>query len=303
MKKYKFLLLLLFPITLCCKNGTTSPVELKENNTSSMEPSKAISSQKLNISLLLDLSDRINPQKYPNPAMEYYQRDAGYINLIAKAFVNHIERKKIILIDDKIQLFFEPEPSNRQINEISQKLKVHLTRQNVTKEKLKELRYNYEQLPKKIYELAIADDNYVGSDTWRFMKNNVKDYCVDNGYRNILIILTDGYMYHKDDIITEGNKTTFLTPELIRQEHLNDYNWQEKYDKDSYGFISATKNINNLEVLILGINPDPKNDFEDDVIKKYWNDWLQNMGIKHSKIHNADLPSNMEKMITDFIQS
>ena len=38
----------------------------------------------LNISVLLDLSDRIDTIKYSNPSMEFYQRDLGYLKSVAK---------------------------------------------------------------------------------------------------------------------------------------------------------------------------------------------------------------------------
>ena len=49
----------------------------------------------INISLLLDLSDRIDSSLYPNPSMEYYKRDLGYITSVANAFEFHVKKKKI----------------------------------------------------------------------------------------------------------------------------------------------------------------------------------------------------------------
>jgi len=43
----------------------------------------------LNISILLDLSDRIDDKKYPNPVMSYKERDLGYIKAVAKSFQDH----------------------------------------------------------------------------------------------------------------------------------------------------------------------------------------------------------------------
>ncbi|MCL6218196.1 hypothetical protein [Zunongwangia pacifica] len=255
------------------------------------------------MSLLLDLSDRINPEKYPNPSMEYYQRDAAYIQTVADAFKANVQQKKIILIDDQIQLFFAPEPSNPEINAISQDLKFSFNKANISNESLNLFEQHYKNLPTKIYELAILDDHYVGSDTWKFMNQKVKDYCIEENYRNILVILTDGYIYHKDNLREEGNQTTYLTPEFIRSKHLTANDWKRKYEENNYGFIPATNNLKNLEVLVLGINPDPKNDFEDDIIKRYWSDWLEAMGVANYKIYNADLPANMQQVITKFIQS
>ncbi len=254
----------------------------------------------LNISILLDLSDRINPDKYPNPSMEFYQRDAQYIKSVSHAFVQHLKSKKVILLNDKIGLYFSPEPSVPEINTISKELKVNFDR-NSSKNSLTETEEKYKNLPIKIYESAIKDGKYVGSDIWRFFKDNVKNYCIEKDKRNILVILTDGYLYHKNSEITDGNTTSFLTPQLVRQLKLNSTDWKNKIEKEGFGFIPATNDLNDLEILVLGINPDEKNPFEGDVIELYWSNWLKEMNVSNYKILKADLPSNLEKPITEFI--
>ena len=297
----KLLKLILFvTLFMNCKNDSVHKMTTNYPG-QDVSNQKLNNNQNLNVSILLDLSDRISPLKYPNPTMEYYLRDAAYINIIAKEFKQSILRKKIIQIDDKIQLYFAPEPANSKINSYSNQLKFNFNRKNVTKNALENLDKSYSEIPEKIYKLAIDDNKYVGSDTWGFMKNKAKDYCIDQNYRNILVILTDGYIYHKDNKRETDHKTSFLTPQLIRDNNLNNSAWHSKYSEGNYGFIPINQNFKDLEVLVLGINPDPKNDFEEDVITAYWEDWLNSIGVKKFKIYNADLPSNLEKVIKDFI--
>ncbi len=295
----KVFLITLLITSISCLNDTHNPEPKPQHITQAANTTNE--NTNLNVSLLLDLSDRINPEKYPNPAMEYYQRDAAYIASVSKAFKAHLANKKVRQINDGIQLFFEPEPLNPEINRISENLKYHLTRMNVTNEILGDLSDTYQTEPLKIYELAIQDDHYVGSDTWSFFKNKVRDYSIEEGHRNVLVVLTDGYMFHVDNRRTEGNKTTYLTPEYIRSVKLNSADWATKFKNDEYGFIPATENLENLEVLVLGINPDQKNEYEGELIRKYWADWFEKMGVKRYEIKNAELPSNMEKIIQDFI--
>ncbi len=149
--------------------------------------------------------------------------------------------------------------------------------------------------------MAQKQHNYIGSDTWRFFKNKVKNYFIKDCNRNILIILTDGYLYHKNNVRKEGNKTTYLTriPSKI-----NGNDWKNIMKKKGYGFISANDKLNDLEVLVIGIvNYDKKNPYGEDIIKEYWGNWLKNMGIKHFEIIPADLPINVEKVIKEFITS
>jgi hypothetical protein len=264
------------------------------------DPSPKLSNN-LNISLLLDLSDRINPVKYPNPSMEYYIRDAGYIGSVSDAFVSHIRGKKIQQADDRIQLYFDPEPSNSEINSISNQLKFHVTKQNLSKDLAIDIDDIYSTDPLKIYELAIKDDHYVGSDTWKFFKNKINSYCIEDGYRNILVVLTDGYIYHENSKIEEGNRKTYLTPQTVKASGLTNTDWKDKMETQDFGFIKANDDLSNLEVLVLGINPSPNNPFEEDVIKAYWTKWFNEMNVKRFEIKQADLPSNMEKVIKDFV--
>lgn len=254
-----------------------------------------------NVSILLDLSDRISIKKNPNRTMEYYQRDLGYIKSISEAFTQHLRSKRVRQIDDKMQLFFNPEPLDPEINSISKKLRIVIDKNNASKEYLNSINSNYASQTSKIYESAIKDDNYIGSDIWSFFESKVKDQCIDNNHRNILVVLTDGYMFYEDTRIIEENLTTYITPELIRKNGLNDKGWNEKIQNKNYGFIKANDDLSNLEVLVLGINPNKNNPYEEKVIRAYWSKWFTGMKIKHFEIKTADLPSNMDIIIKDFI--
>lgn len=284
---------LLVVFTFSCKKASNT--EEKEILT------KKNTIENYNISILLDLSDRISLSKNPNPTLEYYQRDLGYIKSISEAFTQHLKSKRIRQIDDKMQLFFNPEPLDPEINNIAKSLRITIDKNNASKDLLNSINANYASKTSKIYDSAIKDNNYIGSDIWNFFDTKVVDQCIEHGYRNILIVLTDGYIYHKNTVITEGNKTTYITPELIRKKGLNTQDWDKKLQDQNYGFIKAGGDFSNLEVLVLGINPNKNNPYEEKVIKAYWTKWFTEMKIKHFEIKNADLPSNMEKIITDFI--
>ena len=258
-------------------------------------------SEDYNISLLLDLSDRISLEKNPNPTMEYYQRDLGYIKSVSEAFTQHLKSKRIRQINDKMQLFFNPEPLDPAINTIAQNLRITIDKNNASKELLNSINSNYASQTSKIYESAIKDNKYVGSDIWSFFDSKVTDQCIENKYRNILIVLTDGYMFYESTVMKEGNRTTYITPELIRKNGLNTKDWDKKFNDQDFGFIKTNDDLSNLEVLVLGINPDKKNPYEEKVIRAYWTKWFTEMKISHFEIKNADLPSNMEKIIKDFI--
>ena len=259
--------------------------------------------QNLNISIFLDLSDRISPKVHPNSTMEYFQRDIGYINSIAKAFETHMLHKKVILMNDKMQVFVDPLPSNQEINDIITQLRISFDKNNVTKEKIESISNNYTELTTKLYESAIKDNNFIGSDIWGFFKNKVKDYCTSIGYRNILVILTDGYAYHKDNVFNDKNRSSYLTTKKIAQLGLTNSNWEPIFNEKDCGFITKNSDLGNLEVLVLGINAYKTTPFEEDVIRKYWDKWLTEMGVTKYSIKTADIPTNLDGIIQEFILS
>ncbi|MEO8239848.1 MAG: hypothetical protein ABI576_17220 [Flavobacterium sp.] len=289
----KTFVLLLFVSAFSCKQD--SDKEEKE-----VLPKNPVV-ENYNISILLDLSDRISLEKNPNPTMEYYQRDLGYIKSVSETFTQHLKSKRIRQINDKMQLFFNPEPKDPEINSISQKLRITINKNNASKDLLNSINSNYASQTSKIYESAIKDNNFIGSDIWSFFDTKVKDQCIENGNRNILVILTDGYMFYDGTVMTEENRTTYITPKLIQKNGLNTEDWKKKFQNQDFGFIKAGEDLSNLEVLVLGINPGHNNPYEEKVIKAYWTKWFNDMRINHFEIKNADLPSNMENIIKNFI--
>lgn len=297
MKQYKLLVHILILILISC--GDTPKEEKADVEGKPIEKKKE--PVNLNVSLLLDLSDRIDTVKYHNETMEFYLRDIGYIESVSNAFINHLSLKKKRIIDDRIAVYFNPEPKNQKINRISKDLKFHINRGNATPELFDNVKSFYLNEPRKIYEQTLEDDKYVGSDVWSFFKNKVKDFCIEENSRNILIIFTDGYLFHIDNIRDKNNLSTYLTPQSIKKNRLNKADWEQKFNDKNYGFLSATTDLKDLEVLVLGINPAKGNVYEDDIIKAYWKNWFDKMEVGYYELRNADLPSDMEKVINEFI--
>ncbi|WP_379085159.1 hypothetical protein [Pedobacter sp. UC225_65] len=277
--------------------------ETKKENTQKNPVAHEATNKKenLNISILLDLSDRIDPIKNANPSMEFYTRDLGYIESISKGFEKHLRSKPIRNDDDQIQIYFEPEPLNSEINDLAKKLKLSFTRDNTTKEGILKISSQYHSASNEIYNLAIKDKKYIGSDIWGFFKNKVGDYCIKPNHRNILFILTDGYMFHQDSKFREGNRSSYLTPELVKSLKLTTSDYRDLMQENDYAFIKANENLDHLEVVVLGINPAKGNPFESDVINEYWNIWLKEMKVKNAIIKPADLPANLDQVIQKII--
>lgn len=277
--------------------------EQKKNSEATSVKSNFKGKENLNVSILLDLSDRIDPIKNANPGMEFYKRDLGYIESISKSFENHLRSKPIRLNNDHIQIYFEPEPLNPKINSLAKKLKLSFTKSNTTKGGILRISKQYALASNEIYELAIKDNKYVGSDIWGFFKNKVNTYCIKPDHRNILFILTDGYVFHRDSKFIEGPRSSYLTPDYVKALALNTSKYRDVMKKNDYGFVKANDNLSDLEVVVLGVNPAKGNPFEGDIIAEYWMKWLNEMNVKRPimKIIPADLPSNLDAVIQKYI--
>lgn len=300
-----------FPLGVCiaigltfnaCSCGDEAP-SVKVETQSSADVKKGKVTENLNVSILLDLSDRIDPVKNANSSMEFYQRDLGYIESITKAFETHLKSKQIIKINDQIQVYFEPEPPNPEVNQLSKELRLSFTKADVSKEAIEKISAHFTSISEKIYQLAIGEKEYPGADIWGFFKNKVKDYCIKPNHRNILFILTDGYMFHEDSKFLEGNRSSYLTPQLVKALELRTSSYDELIKAEGYGFVKANEGLDELEVVVLGVSPAKASPFEGDIINEYWLGWLQDMSVKQplTKPIPADLPSNLDQVIQKYM--
>lgn len=291
-------IVIIFFLSFC----TSEKENIDGNNEATQSIQKSRSKREnLNISILIDLSDRINPKKNLELGVKIVDRDLGYIKSISEAFESHLKGGKIITTNDNIQVFFEPEPMNSEINSLANKLKLSFTKHNISTTSVKQIVPTFVNTSSRIYDLALKDKHFIGSDIWTFFKNNVDTYCILPNHRNVLIILTDGYMLHIDNQKRVNNQTTYLSTKFIKQAGLNNPKFKEIIEQKQFGFIPATTNLENLEVLVLGIKAEKGKDFEEDVIKKYWGDWFRAMGIKKYHIKNADLASNLDPVIKQIL--
>ena len=137
-----------------------------------------------------------------------------------------------------------------------------------------------------IYDAALADGNFIGSDIWGFFNTQAQKTCVMKGYRNVLVIITDGYIYHKDNLVEDkaNKQATYITKTTLAQ---------------GYTLTPIAGKISNLEVLVVELNPDPVTDFAK--MESAISDWFKAIGISRYEILKTDLPANSKKPIIDFL--
>lgn len=298
-------------------SSCTSASDSKEQKQEEMDRTGMVAvntaDRQLNINILWDLSDRIDPQTSP-ASPEHYERDIEVIKSITSLFKKDMEKKGAYKAKGKIKVFFTPTPENAGINAIAGNLFCDLSSytgegsNRKKKEMYDSMEDRFSKNAHEIYQIAIANNKgkkqWDGSDIWRFFKNDVKDYCIDpsGNYRNVLIILTDGYIFHKDSKDKQGNRTAYILPETLKP-FRNKPDWQNTFADGNYGLISTRNDLQNLEVLVLEISPSREYKNDEDIIKTYLGKWFEEMGIKKSNYacYNTDLPGYTRKKIENFL--
>lgn len=288
----------IFIITVICLLSGCRSEEIKDKSVSKVkeEPKRIKKTlDSLNVSILLDLSDRIG---YSNQK----ESDLKHVLHIAEIFQNHVLHKPSNRLEDHVQVFFEPDPHPGNTDTVAAQLKFDITR-NSTKETMISIEKKYREFTPQLYEWAKeSSDSKEGADIWRFFKDNVRDYCIEENHRNILIILTDGYLYHKGNTLEKGKRTTRINQKLLNSSVLNKNDWKTTIEKNNMGILWEEGELKNLEVLVLGIDKhDHKNPYAEDIIKYYWSKWFIEMGVEKYKIKSSDTPIYLKKVIHDFI--
>ena len=295
-------LLAIFVVAGLCACSSNS--NKKSQTASSGTQTEGNNNAQLNISIFLDLSNRISPSKYPETPSPT-ERDLAAIETIVSCFKDDMEAKGAYQAKGCIKVFFDPTPQIKGINEIAKTLDVDLSKAKDNKEKKKifdHINEDFLKSLKLIYQNSISSQNWIGADVWGFFKRKVKDRCIRPNHRNILVIITDGYIYHQNSKEKSANRYSYLLPEVLDGQKLrNNPNWKVDMKNTDFGLIAPRKDLQDLEVLVLEIRPEPNKPQDQDIIEETLKKWFDEMGIKHYSILGSDLPANTQSSIREFI--
>jgi hypothetical protein len=284
-------------IVASCGGGSPKP----DNQSVQGKPQEKSQEKQLNISILLDLSDRINPAKHP-AVPEHYERDIEVVKTVTEYFKKNMERLTAWKAKGKIRIFFSPPPSNPAINTIASVLNVDCSKLDNKGRKgvYDTITDLFARNLEEIYQQSIRTSTWEGSDIWRFFKNDVKDYCIekDTTYRNILIVLTDGYIYHRQSVSNSANRYSYLLESNIRQ-FRKQADWKNKINTDDFGLISERNDLTNLEVLVLELSAENIR-IDEDILKYVLEKWFEEMDVSHYEVYNSDLPANTKTRVENF---
>lgn len=236
-----------------------------------------------NISIFLDLSDRLTRQLTPSQA----ERDMTLIRHVTGKVKERIVKQKIIGSKDRIKVFFYPSPNISEITLLSKNLELDMGNMPLKEKRSSVIKFEdeFSASLKQIYNKTLAAKQWVGSDIWGFFNKQIDTYCIKPTHRNILIILTDGYIFHVNNKQKVGDAYSYILPQTL------------SVPKSS--LIVSRKGLKNLEVMFLEVNPyDPKTEPK---MESVITDWLHAMDVQHSIVAETDIPENTKLYIDNFL--
>lgn len=237
-----------------------------------------------NISIYLDLSDRLIRDMTPSQK----DKDIQIVNYMTEILKNHSVAQKILPSRDRIKVFFYPAPNDSKISLLSNDLEMDLSRAQPAEKKkiLTEFQDKFATSLTQIYDATLQTRNWIGSDIWGFFKKQVDTYCVREDSRNIIVILTDGYIFHAQNKVKDGDNYSYILPQTL--------------SNPNSGLIVSRQGLEDLEVLILEVNP--MNPTQQGQMENILMNWFSGMGVQKFYVGETDLPSNTKLIIDKFMK-
>ena len=252
------------------------------------------SDKPLNISIYLDLSDRLKSDLTPSQK----ERDLAIVGHIVDYFRVQTVGPKILQSKNNIKVFFYPAPNSSEIATLAEELSIDITKYNGVERRVvldgdatqgkPSLKESFNKNLSAIYDKTLVENQWPGCDIWDFFSSkNVDTQCIRDGFRNILVILTDGYLFDEKHKVKDGNAYSYVTPTTLKDPKAS--------------LIVKRTGLENLEVRILEVNPTDIN--YRDQLKTVLENWLKGMGVKEENItvSQTDLPSNTQTVINSFL--
>lgn len=250
----------------------------------------------LNITIFVDLSDRLINGGVP----AQIEKDTAIVGHIAEYFLKKTRESEEGLQESKnaIQVLFYPAPQSATMIKCADELVVDIPKcpeGKVRRDKVLGIKESFQRNLGQIYNQAVTDNNFVGCDIWGFFSYEKVDApCIRPEYRNILFVITDGYVYDRNTAIIVNKDTfTYIAPKMMPQ-ILNNPKFGLKVERHT--------GLEDLEIAVMEVNPtDPKHLPK---MKTILCNWFKDMGAaeKNIKIVETGLPANTRTYIDGILK-
>ena len=251
----------------------------------------------MNIIVILDTSNRIDPSKNPMQS----DKDIRIVKGIVKSYLDQ-SRREMFYIPNRVAFVVPGQPGTSPISsDIKTRLKIEPTPDCISKGKPA-----FEEKGKKavsavedLYTFVTKQNKYPGSDIWDWFRLHSGTY-VKKGMRNYIICVSDGYLDFDKSIQKkrpkEGNKTSYIPNIAIFR---NDPAWIETFDAEGYGLLEIEADYTDYEVKFMMVEMKLRDLRDKRIIETYWERWLSSMGITQWKFVYSS--GNTDSEIKNFL--
>lgn len=236
-----------------------------------------INNKPKNYVVLLDLSDRL----INNPSQT--DIDTSAIRAVFEKFEAVVRMHLVVKSKDKFSIRIIPQKSSKlPINDFENSLTIDLGSYNAAQKliKLNEFRDKLGAPIKMLYQQAYLGNkssDYFGVDIWQYFKEQINTDIKD-GYKNDIIVLTDGYFDFEDKsrgLINENESTA--TTHLMNK--LRSSNWKKIAEENNIGIIPVTLKPD-VQFIIAGIQSKSDDLMEASKLIYLWKKWLTQSGAQ-----------------------
>lgn len=304
---------LLIPALLACMISCgVSEEKVSQQDTTRPETPAALpkiptDKRHLNINVLVDLSNRIDPKADPKQPGQY-ERDLAVVRHLALMFRADVIQKTTFATEASLRVFFHPEPNDPAIQQASDKLvavceKGGMDAARRNRALFRDLDSNLSLGMRTIHQKTLASGNFPGSQIWRFMKDEARLKCVKDTakFRNLLVILTDGYLYHQANKQRAGNRYNYFERNLPHFTRFRDQGvLAREFDRDDYGIMAFDSDLSGLEVLVMEVSPMAAHPEDYDIIRAFWTKWLKELKVARYEVFKTQQPAYVGEVLNGY---
>lgn len=205
-------------------------------------------------------------------------KDQSIINGLVDMFINRQKKNGFQKSEDSFQIVFYPAPTGS--DSLARKLSLDLGNiQGPKNRPLLDFQKTHANDLKTLYNKSLEEQNFFGSDIWGFFsKDKVADLCKKD-VRNVLVIISDGYLYDANNLIQEGKNYSYILPKTLAVK--------------GSGLIPCKISNPNMEIIFIECNANPQTDYRK--MESILRNWFIDMGIENVDIQDTDLPTNTLK--------
>lgn len=258
--------------------------------------------EQLHLTVAVDLSDRIDPDKHPLQVSQ----DIAAVTAALEVFRTTVEEKLYIGSQDRFAVEVAPQKGNPRTFHYLDRLSMDMKEIPINRRRqvFDSLAGDVRAYLDTLYDEATRLERYWGADLWQYFAEHRVDTVSTTGVpvRNVLIILTDGYLIAENNLHREGCRSNYLNSELLDR-FREKPGWKKEFEEQDCGFLPVGQSLEGLEVLVIGLKP--RSYFnEAAIIRAFWSKWMEEMRVDRFAMYpSCESPAQCKTRVERFLNS